>query len=428
MGRVYSATDLLSGERVALKCLSLDTQDALVRFEREAQSLRGVQHPNIVRYVDHGRDGAVTWLAMEYVAGEPLRARMARTGLAVDEALSVARQVASALGALHQRDMVHRDVKPSNIMVPLEGLSPVKLVDFGLVKGSLLTASVTSTGVAVGSPGYMAPEQVLAQPLSPASDVYALGCVLYFMVTGYKAFPGDTPAAVCVRILTAQPPLAHAVNPHCPEALGRLIARMMAREPGDRPPDAMALLQELDGIAVPADAPPTRVAGVPPPLHTQTVTSIPSVTPMRREEALSYAIALAPPIDGETTPEQLAAAKQLVDKLCQQYGGTSAELPDGAQLLLPPPGPAQLVEAAACSLRLSQGVPDRRVALVLVSEAERDRAIDGALQLLMAEDMLSLTGMSTIAGVRVDAATAQRLSRQYDLAAENGRTYLVATR
>ena len=194
MGTVWRATDLDSGARVAIKVLHTADPKLNERFVREAQILMQVQHPAVVQYVASGVTiEALRWLAMEWLEGEDLGARLAsRVGLTVAESLALARRAAEGLGAVHAAGIVHRDIKPSNLFLVGGQPGAVKLVDFGVARLTDMDARMTATGTALGTPAYMAPEQLAGKEVTVRSDIYALGLVLYEVFTGKRAFEAKT--------------------------------------------------------------------------------------------------------------------------------------------------------------------------------------------------------------------------------------------
>src|SRR5262245_44017316 len=203
MGEVYRATDTDLKRQVALKVLPESfAGDAgrLARFQREAEVLAALNHPHIAQIYGLARGASVTALAMELVEGEDLAARIWRGPLPLDEALAVARQIAEALEAAHDHGIVHRDLKPSNVQLRRDGV--VKVLDFGLAKtseanqsapvdSSTISPAMTTPGVILGTAAYMAPEQAKGKPVDRRADVWALGAVLFEMLTGRRAFPGE---------------------------------------------------------------------------------------------------------------------------------------------------------------------------------------------------------------------------------------------
>jgi eukaryotic-like serine/threonine-protein kinase len=263
MGKVYCAFDRLTGEPVAVKVLhGVDALD-VERFELEASILSDLDHPAIVRYITHGVTTAGEhWLAMEWLDGEDLAHRLTRGRLGAAESIALARRAADALGSTHARGMVHRDVKPSNLVLCGGDAAAVKLCDFGIARVTSDLRRLTCTGVLMGTLGYVAPEQIQGHGDADArADVFALGCVLYECLTGRPAFAGAHPMAVLAKILLQGSPSLGALRPDLPEALVALVGRMLAGNPAERPRDAAEVAGALAGlppIEIEDDAPPVR--------------------------------------------------------------------------------------------------------------------------------------------------------------------------
>jgi len=239
------------GAQVALKLLLDLEPESLARFEREALGLARLQHPNVVRVHDYGREGRKPYLVMEWIEGETLYERVQRGGpLSPEEAVEVLGEIASALSHCHSQGIVHRDLKPQNVVLAGRG---AVLVDFGLVRevgsgGGELGQRLTATGEVLGTPSYMAPEQADARfgEVSSATDVYALGATLYFMLTGYPPLElaGGLVAAL-VELLEGAPPDPRVRRPDIPAPLATLCLRSLGKRPPERPPDAGAFLADL---------------------------------------------------------------------------------------------------------------------------------------------------------------------------------------
>jgi tetratricopeptide (TPR) repeat protein len=245
-GEVWRARDRYDGAPVAVKVLSWAAPRGRERFAREGRLLAELGHPGIVRYVAHGEtDGGVAYVAMEWLDGEDLAHRMTRAPLATTEAVDVARRVADALGAAHARGIVHRDVKPGNVLLVGGELARIKLLDFGIASlGSART--VTTTSGLLGTPQYMAPEQVRrAHEVDARADVFSLGCVLYRALTGRPPFAADNVAEQLTRLLLEDAPSLGEHMSDAPAALEELLGRMLAKEPAARPRDGAAVAAEL---------------------------------------------------------------------------------------------------------------------------------------------------------------------------------------
>jgi eukaryotic-like serine/threonine-protein kinase len=239
MARVYSGRDMRLNRQVAVKVLhshyAADT-GFLQRFHHEAQAAANLRHPNIVDVYDVGQDGDIHYIVMEYVPGSDLKALLMRTGsLPVEQAVPIAEAVASGLEAAHRVGMIHRDVKPQNVIVGDGG--QVKITDFGIAKSKLSTA-MTETGVTFGTADYISPEQARGQAASPQSDIYSLGITLYEMLTGRLPFTGDSSIAVAMQHVGAEPPPPRMYNPRIPAHLEALVLRALSKDPADRPASA----------------------------------------------------------------------------------------------------------------------------------------------------------------------------------------------
>lgn len=264
MGIVYEAEQVSLERRVALKVLpagaALDERLA-IRFLREARAAARLRHPGIVPVFAAGHEEGVLFFAMELIDGESLAERLARGKLAPHEAASIALEVASALHHAHEAGLVHRDVKPENIILGRDGRA--RVADFGLVR-ELSGSRLTRSQHVLGTPAFCPPEQARGETVDRRGDVYALGAVLYAMLSGRPPYAGEVPAAVLARLLSDSPaPLATLV-PDLPERLGGICRRAMARDPARRYPDAAALAQDLEGFLTDEPAPRARIPVVSP--------------------------------------------------------------------------------------------------------------------------------------------------------------------
>src|SRR6266508_3189875 len=248
MARVYRGRDLRLNRQVAVKVLHShyagDT-GFLQRFHHEAQAAANLRHPNIVDVYDVGQDGDVHYIVMEYVLGSDLKALIMRNGpLPIDQALAIAEAVASGLDAAHRLGMIHRDIKPQNIIVGER--AQVKITDFGIAKSSLSTA-LTETGVTFGTADYISPEQARGLPATPRSDIYSLGVTLYETLTNRLPFSGDSSIAVAMQHVSADPPPPRMYNPRIPPQLESLVLRALSKEPDRRPITARDFARQLSG-------------------------------------------------------------------------------------------------------------------------------------------------------------------------------------
>jgi tetratricopeptide (TPR) repeat protein len=250
MGVVYRALDRGDGSVVAVKVLERCDEAGAARFIREGALLARLAHPGIVRYVDHGVSSAgEPFLAMEWLDGEDLGARLERGPLRIDEAVTLAARVASALSAAHARHIVHRDVKPSNLFLVGGDVAATTLLDFGVARWRDGAATLTRTGAMIGTPAYMAPEQARAErQLDSRADVYALGCVLYECLGGHKAFEAEHLVALLAKVLFEEPAPLRGLQPEVPGRLAALVHRMLAKDRAARPADGAALCAELEAL------------------------------------------------------------------------------------------------------------------------------------------------------------------------------------
>jgi serine/threonine protein kinase len=248
MATVYHAEDLRGGDRVAVKVLRPELTASIwgTRFHREIELLRRLRHNRIVPVLDSGEAGTAVYLVMPFVSGESLRARLEREGqLSIPAVLSITGDVADAIDYAHGENVIHRDIKPENIL--LDGERAL-VCDFGLARAIDRAAlePISSSGLVLGTPAYMSPEQATAtEPVGPASDIYALGCVVYEMLTGELPFSGPTPQAVIALHIGERPRSMRTVRPDLPPHVESAVLTTLAKAPEDRPPSGAALLRML---------------------------------------------------------------------------------------------------------------------------------------------------------------------------------------
>jgi serine/threonine-protein kinase len=247
MGVVYKAVDPLIDRTVAIKTINLDlSRDELEsfekRFQREVQSAGKLNHPNIVTIYDVGRTEGVAYMAMEFLEGKELREILdSGVVLPVDKVVHIAAQICDGLAFAHDHSIIHRDVKPANIMVMKNGM--VKITDFGIAQVS--SASRTMAGMVMGSPKYMSPEQVVGQAVDGRSDIFSLGVVLYEMLTGKTPFVGDNISAIMYQILNEEPIPPKAFNQNIPDSINYIILRALAKHPDARYQTAKEMGRDL---------------------------------------------------------------------------------------------------------------------------------------------------------------------------------------
>jgi eukaryotic-like serine/threonine-protein kinase len=253
MGDVWRATDESLGRTVAVKVLrpELLTDPTFgVRFRSEARMLAALRHPGVVGVYDFGEstgpDGApITYLVMEYIQGEPLSQLLGGgEGLPAAQTVAIAAQAADALHAAHTAGIVHRDVKPGNLLLQADG--SVILVDFGIARSTSANTSLTNTNAILGTAKYMAPEQASGQEVSPATDIYALGAVAYHCLAGHPPFTGDNPLEIAIRHVNDEPP---PLPDHIPEPVREMVGRALNKDPADRYPSAAAFADAARAVA-----------------------------------------------------------------------------------------------------------------------------------------------------------------------------------
>jgi serine/threonine protein kinase len=253
MATIYRAVDLRMGRPVAVKILrEVYSSDPkfVTRFQREARAASALQHPNIIQVFDYGQSGASYYLVMEFIEGTDLRRYIKKQGMLSNErATEIAHDVALGLGAAHKLGIVHRDVKPQNVMLTNSGL--VKLTDFGIASmyKDAEAERLTTTGMTLGTVQYYAPEQAQGEVVTPAADIYALGIMMYEMLTGRTPFDGDTPVAVAMRHIQDIPDPPSLLNPRIPPALERVILKCLEKDPRARYRDGDAIAYALENIA-----------------------------------------------------------------------------------------------------------------------------------------------------------------------------------
>jgi eukaryotic-like serine/threonine-protein kinase len=247
MSSVYKARDRLLERNVALKILheQYTSDDEFVeRFKREARTVAQLSHPNIVTVIDRGEDNGRQFIVFEYIAGENLKELLGRSGrLPVRAALELALQVARALAFAHRHGLVHRDVKPQNVL--LNGDGRAKVTDFGIAR-SLDVAGITQTGTVLGTSNYIAPEQASGQPVDTQTDVYSLGVVLYELLAGDVPFPGENFVAVAMKHVNEPPPHLLDVRRDVPPRVAATVDRALAKDPSRRFPSMDAFAAELE--------------------------------------------------------------------------------------------------------------------------------------------------------------------------------------
>src|SRR6516162_6436879 len=249
MADVYLAEDQELGRRVALKLLDdrhASDDQFVERFRREAQSAAGLNHPNIVSIFDRGQAEGTYYIAMEYLDGRTLKELLIRNGPTPPAiAIDYARQILGALAFAHRNGIVHRDIKPHNIIVRQDGR--LKVTDFGIARAG--TSQMTEAGSIVGTAQYLSPEQARGGEVDPRSDLYSLGVVLYELLTGKTPFDGETPVEIAMKHLSNTPAPPSKLRPDVPPELDMVVLRALAKNPDDRYQSADEMEADLERVA-----------------------------------------------------------------------------------------------------------------------------------------------------------------------------------
>jgi len=396
MGEVFQGRDLSSGQKVAVKVLRLSQVDQLVRFEREARMLAELDHPNIVRYIDHAvAPLGQPYIVMEWLDGEDLATRLRTRPLTVRETLAIGRDVADAMSAAHARGIIHRDLKPGNVFL-VRGVflergefGQSKVLDFGIAQLGDWTP-LTQTGGMVGTLGYMAPEQARSRDdLTPAADVFSLGCLLFECLTGKPVFAGENPMAVMDKLQGEERPSLTRLHPDAPAELEVLIERMLAKDPEQRPRDGAAVkaaLAALAALQVEQEDSPRR------PWRT----AMPSLTRSEQRLLSIVLVACAPVPEGEPVPDMRPAEAEALAALARLgraavlHGGHLEVQADGSVVVTisgTHVATDQAVLSARCALALRVEASGRPMALAMgrgegATRVPAQEAIDRAANML----------------------------------------------
>ncbi|MBX7097113.1 MAG: protein kinase [Myxococcaceae bacterium] len=414
MGVVWRARDLSTGGDAAVKLLSGSGAD-VARFRRESQVLASLQHDAIVGWLGHGDlDGGAPWLAMEWLEGQELAQVLKRGPLAPDAVVTLAHRLLDGLEAAHQAGVVHRDLKPANVVLPGGEVALAKLVDFGIARPSEENARLTRTGMILGTPAYMAPEQVRGvMTLDGRTDLYALGAVLFECLTGRPPWVGDQVMAVLARILLEPAPHAAQVNRDVPPWLDEAVARLMEREVADRPSSAARAHALFARQAEPQAAPPPQLTH-----QEQRLVGVIAAQLSRRDDGLADTLS---PIEGAQIDEHAL-------ELVRAHGGRAERLADGSVFAVFTASAATdtAAQAARRALALRQALPGVRLALAMgrgVSGAAvpLGEAVDAAVAALASPSSLG-------PGVPIDALTRGLLAERFELHEVRGRSIVTGER
>src|SRR5262249_19672163 len=254
IGKVYLARHRRIGRHVALKIIrteqrfddEADRVEFQHRLQREAELCAALHHPNVVTLFEAGyEDDVIAFLATEYVEGESLQARLKKTRpLPLDDALRISADVLRALAYAHSKGVIHRDIKPGNILIATSG--EAKITDFGIARP--VNSSLTSTNSLLGTPNYMSPEQVKSSAITPRADLFAAGVVMYEMLTGIKPFSAAEISGILYNVVNLDPPPVDKLNPTVPRAVSKIVARLLTKAPQARYPGAAEALADIERI------------------------------------------------------------------------------------------------------------------------------------------------------------------------------------
>jgi eukaryotic-like serine/threonine-protein kinase len=437
MAVVYRARDLTTSEQVAVKLLRADRKSefAVDRFGIEAEIVASLNHPHIVGYVTHGHaPGGEPFLVLEWLEGEDLARRLNRGPLRVSEALRIVALVADALRAPHERGIVHRDLKPSNLFLRQNQVEQVTVLDFGVARGLAAPGALTQSGVIVGTPEYMAPEQVSGdRDLGPAADIFSLGCVLYECLTGRSPFAGGHLLAVLAKILFEEPTDIRVIRPGIPPEVVALLAHMLAKEPARRLRDGTALGSAMVELLALEDVDAELV--VTPTL----IEARPSVLRGELQELLSVVVARgagAKRDDDDTVQivsgELLAEGQFDLLEALRAMGAHAAYLLDGslvAVLRQCVSAVDQAILAVQAALLIRERWSDAHIAVATgrgarPGEVPMGEALDRAARLL-AVDTSTGDGDSAVGEVRLDELTSSLVASHFDVQIRSGGALLL---
>ena len=418
MGTVFRAIDRQTARDVVVKLISKETASfhEIERFSREARILAELHHPGIVEYIAHGQTPAGRpFLVMEWLEGEDLGQRLTRGPLGLHDALRLVRTAASALVVLHGRGIVHRDLKPSNIFLRECRLERATLLDFGIARTIAGTARLTATGVMIGTPDYMAPEQASGQhDVGPGADVFSLGCVLYECLAGEPPFSGRHVAAVLAKILFQDAPPLRARRSDVPEAVEAALRSLLVKDPERRPANATALLAVLSHVEDEVTGEGTIAAA-----HAAAAHALADVE-QRYVSVVIVGGGEQAPTNATVAPEELSvqkAERRSLDEGLARLGARTAWLADGSIVAtIAHTGSAndQAAQAARCARVIHERWPSAAIALatgrgVLQERLPVGEAIDRAVRLIRA------TSNSTAGLVLVDDVSAGLLDDRFVL-------------
>ncbi len=434
MSAVYRALDRRLGGHVAVKLLyGRDAGEHRERMYREARILEKLSHPGIVRYVAHGETtDDQPYIAMEWITGETLGKRLARTGLTLGESVRLVTRVAETLAVAHAKGIIHRDIKPGNLILRDSDVDRPTLIDFGIARMGLGASAITNTGVMLGTLGYMAPEQARGtKALDARADVFALGAVLFKCITGLPAFAGDDEIAILAKMLFEAPPRVRDVRKDVPAVLDDLLARMLSRDPLQRPTDGgvvaaeLAALGPLDG----AGGALREASG-----HGDVIT--------RGEQRLVSVVAVASHAHAEEemtivdgTWQGMKSLSKDLRAAIQPFGAQLETLANG-MIVVTLPGrhsaTDQAARAARCVLAMRAAAPNVPMVLATGRAVLEERlpigdAVDRAIRMLKQhqDDDVAITAAGKKQPIHVDEVTAGLLDSRFTVRSDGAGLELV---
>jgi serine/threonine protein kinase/tetratricopeptide (TPR) repeat protein len=428
MGDVHRAIDRVTGETVALKVLHSVGARGAQRFAREAVALAALRHPAIARYVAHGKTAeGVPWIAMEWLEGETLGGRLARRRLSPAEGLALAARVASALGAVHRRGFIHRDVKPGNIFLPGGAASGAVLLDFGIARVPDAAHELTEAGAMLGTPGFVAPEQARGERVDARADVFALGCVLFKAFAGRAAFLGDDRLGVLLKVVLESPPRLREIDPEIPAPIEELVARMLAKAPAGRPRDGDALAAEIAAITAAPGASPVfedELGGDGPPSSITAAERRVMCLLLTRDASLADEITLS---SGDS-----AARRHALLETVERHHGQIELLADRSMFVVlnGEGAPTDLAgKAARCALSVQALLGGAPMAVVtgrgeVSSRIPVGALIDRAVGLLAHQRYEGPRPLLVRRDIRIDEVTASLVGARFDVGRDEGGLYL----
>ena len=433
MGAVYRARDRHTGSEVALKLLLDESSEE--RFAREARVLADLRHPGIVQYVAHGKtEVGSLYLAMEWLDGADLRARLGAGALSPRDALTLVRGAAEALGMAHARGIVHRDINPRNLFLVGGNVRDVKVLDFGIARPLRATFGMTMPGVYMGTPGYMAPEQARGnEEIDARADVFALGCVLYECLTGVPAFSADNLMALLGKVLFEDAPRLRSRG-EFPAELDELVARMLAKDPAKRPADASSAAAAIAAIEEEVrDDPASALPVIEPEPR--------SITDIEQRMVCVVMAGAEPgaapvPRDGGTLASAGAESSRQSGSPIARFGAKVERLADGslvATLVGSGDATDHAAHAARFALALREMMPEAPIVLatgrgVVTGRFPVGEVLDRASKLLLAAGQPGASAQPRTGPVRLDEVTAALLDLRFDVVEDGGAVELRGAR